>query len=50
MVNTDKGKVAKLSKEHQASYPGNKHIKQNEGSHYGSDQAETELPIVLEEE
>lgn len=50
MVNTDKGKVAQLSKEHQSSYPGNKHIKQNAGSKYGPQRTENQLPIVLEED
>jgi hypothetical protein len=50
MVNTDAGKVAKLSHEHKSVYPGNKHIKQNAGSKYGPQRTENQLPIVLEEE
>ena len=50
MVNTDPGKVAKLSNEHKSTYPGNKHIKQNTGSKYGPQRTEDQLPIVLEQE
>ncbi|WP_456271296.1 hypothetical protein [Bacillus sp. AK031] len=50
MVNTEPGKVAKLSNEHKATYPGNKHIKQNAGSIYGPQRTENQLPIVLEQE
>ncbi|WP_187444834.1 hypothetical protein [Rossellomorea vietnamensis] len=49
MVNTDAGKVAKLSHEHKSIYPGNKHIKQNDGSKYGPQRTENLPPLLREE-
>lgn len=49
MVNTDAGKVAKLSHEHKTIYPGNKHIKQNAGSTYGPQRTENLPPLLREE-
>ncbi len=51
MVNTDRGKVAKLSEEHKSVYLGNKHKSDNADYKYSKTETDIEgAPIIRDED